>query len=224
MNLSQTLGAAIIMACGSAALAGPVVDLAPGELTDGLSGITNTTMSELIGTIQSDVYQDFAIYANQSEGQGQQALYEGTLLTRIVRSNQTGNLHFNYRILSTNSELQGMVSNFEVDGFAGFQTRVEYRSEDTALGEGASAAQRNESGDVLNFDFADLIDSTENSRYFFAMVDTDTFYESAANATIYLQSGESVTLSVAGATPSVPAPGALALLSAGGLMTMRRRR
>jgi len=225
MNLSQTLGAAIIMACGSAALAGPVVDLAPGEITGGLSGITNTTMGELIGSVQSDVYQDFAIYANQDQGQGQQALYEGTLMTRVVRSNQTGNLHFNYRILNANSELAGMISRIEVDGFEGFQTRVEYRNELSSPGvQGPSDASRSGNGNILNFEFDELLDSSADSRYFFAMVDTDTFYENAANATIFLQNGESVTLSVAGATPSVPAPGALALLSAGGLMTMRRRR
>jgi len=224
MNLTQTtIGAAILMTCGSA-FAGPVIDLAPSEFTSGLSGIMNTQMSELIGSVQSDVLQDFTIYANNDAVNGA-ALYQGTLMTRVVRSNQTGLIHFNYRILNPNAQLGGQVSNVEVSGYTGFQTRVEFRNELTAPGvDGPSDASRSADGDILNFDFAGMLDTAEDSRYFFAMVDSTEWYADAATATIYLQSGESVSLSVAGANPAVPAPGALGLLSAAGLLTIRRRR
>ncbi len=224
MNLTHTtIGAAILMTCGSA-FAGPVIDLAPSEFTSGLSGIANTQMSELIGSTQSDVLQDFTIYANNDAINGV-ALYQGTLMTRIVRSYQTGRIHFNYRLLNPNAQLDGQVSNVEVSGYTGFQTRVEFRNDPTSLGvEGPINASRSADGDILNFDFAGMLDTNEDSRYFFAMVDSTEWYADAATATIYLESGESVTLSVAGANPAVPAPGALGLLSAAGLMTVRRRR
>ncbi len=224
MNLTKTtIGAAILMTCGSA-FAGPVIDLAPSEFTSGLSGITNTQMSELIGATEADIYQDFTIYAGNDVESGE-ALYQGTLLTRIVRSYQTGRIHFNYRLLNPNAQLAGQVSNVEVSGYEGFQTRVEFRNELSEPNvEGPANASRSANGDILNFDFAGMLDTQDASRFFFAMTDTTEWYANAATATIYLQSGESVTLSVAGANPAVPAPGALGLLSAAGLMTVRRRR
>ncbi|MBL4698685.1 MAG: hypothetical protein JKX70_07615 [Phycisphaerales bacterium] len=224
MKLTYTIGAAILMTCGSAVFAGPVIDLAPGDNTSGLSGIRNTDMSELIGSIESDILQDFTIYANSGGIDGPEILYEGTLMTRVARSFETGRIHFNYRILNPNAQLLGAISNVEVTGYQGFQTRVEYRDELTSPGfDGPEAATRSANGDILNFDFGQLLDTAEDSRYFFAMIDSENWYADAALATIYLQSGESVTLSVAGANP-VPAPGALGLLSAAGLMTIRRRR
>ncbi len=221
MNIQQTLSAAAIIACGSTAFAGPVVELGPSQITSGLSGIMNTQFSELIGTVESDKYIDFSIYANAG-GRGESALYEGTLMTRVVRSNETGNLHFNYRILNANEQLSGMVSHIELDGFAGFQTRVEYRNELTSPGvEGPTDANRSADGDILTYSFDNLLNTSDDSRFFFAMLDTDTFYEDSTTATIYLENGESVSLVVDGA---VPAPGALGLLSAAGLMTVRRRR
>jgi MYXO-CTERM domain-containing protein len=223
MKVSKTIGAAIIMACGSTAFAGAVVDLAPSQFVGGLSGIMNTQMSELIGASQSDIYQDFSIYAGGARGES--PLYEGTLMTRVVRSNETGNLTFNYRILDPNAQLAGVVSNIEVSGFEGFQTRIEFRNELTSPGsEGPESAIRDLSGDILDFSFDGGLATADESRFFFAMTDTDTFYENAATATIYLQSGESVSLSVVGANPAVPAPGALGLLSAAGLISVRRRR
>jgi MYXO-CTERM domain-containing protein len=223
MNITKTIGAAIIMACSSAAFAGAVVDLAPSQFTGGLSGIMNTQMSELIGVTQADSYHEFAIYAGQ--GRGEAALYEGTLMTRVVRSNETGNLTFNYRVMSPNAQLSGSISHIEVGGFDGFNTRVEFRNELTSPGiEGPESAQRSVDGDILDFTFDTGLATADDSRFFFAMTDAVSYYENAALATIYLQSGESVSMSVVGANPAVPAPGALGLLSAAGLISVRRRR
>ncbi|CAN0593831.1 unnamed protein product, partial [Laminaria digitata] len=82
------------------AFAGPVVELSPSQIHEGLSGIKNTEFSELIGVSVADEYTDFAIY-----GDDQNVLYEGTFMTRIVRSFATGNLHFNYRIMDANGDL-----------------------------------------------------------------------------------------------------------------------
>lgn len=223
MKITQTIVASVVIACGSTAYAGAVVDLAPSQFTGGLSGIMNTQMSELIGSVQMDNYQDFSIYAN-NDGRGQEALFEGTLMTRVVRSNQTGNLHFNYRLLTPNDQLAGRISHIEVSGFEGFQTRIEFRNETTSPGfEGPEGATRSADGSILNFNFASGLDTADESRFFFAMVDTDTYYMDSAIATIYLETGESVSLSIVGANP-IPTPGALGLLGAAGLISTRRRR
>ncbi len=223
MNITQTIVASVVVACGSAAYAGAVVDLGPNQFAGGLSGIMNTQMSELIGSIEMDNFQDFSIYAN-TEGRGQDAFYEGTFMTRIVRSHETGNLHFNYRVLSPNDQLAGRISHIEVSGFEGFQTRVEFRNETTSPGTvGPEGATRSGDGSILDFNFALGLDTADESRYFFAMVDTDSYYLDSAIATIYLESGESVSMSIASANP-IPAPGALGLLGAAGLISTRRRR
>jgi len=223
MNFTKAIGAAVLMACGSAAYAGAVVNLAPSQFTGDLSGISNSDMHELVGVTQSDIYQDFSIYAGGARGVN--ALYEGTFMTRVVRSNDTGNLTFNYRIVEPNPQLAGMIDHIEVGGFTGFDTRVEFRDElINQSGEGPSSAARSIDGDVLNYGFDSGLPTNEETLYFFAMTDATSFYENAAVATIYLQSGESVSLSVVGANPAVPAPGALGLLSVAGLMGVRRRR
>ncbi len=224
MRQKHVLRLIAIVACSSTVYAGPVVDLAPGDFTDTLSGITNTQMPELIGATVDDSFQDFSIWS-QGEGRVESPLYQGTLMTRIVRSFETGNLTFNYRLLNPNPDLMGTISHIEVSGYEGLQTRVEYRNEVTAPGdEGPSIASRSEDGDMLSFDFDGVLDVEKESRFFFAMVDSPDWYANAATVTIYLQSGESVSLTVAGANPAIPAPGALGLLGIAGLISARRRR
>ncbi len=222
--MKHTLCMIATIAYGSVAYAGPVVDLAPGDFTDTLSGITNTQMSELIGSTELDQFQDFTIYSG-NEGRVEEPLYQGTLMARVVRSLETGNITFNYRLLNPNAALIGEVSHVEITGYEGLQTRVEYRNELTDPNvEGPSIASRSEDGDTLNFDFNGALETAEESRFFFAMVDSPDWYANAATVTIYLQSGESVSLSVAGANPAIPAPGALGLLGIAGLVSTRRRR
>ncbi|MAO24951.1 MAG: hypothetical protein CMJ35_05530 [Phycisphaerae bacterium] len=218
MNILHTIPVVAIIATGSTALAGPVVNLAPSQYTDGLSGINNSEFHEIRGTAISDKYLDFSIEGEAS------TLYEGTLMTRVVRSHDSGNLHFNYRIMDPNAALAGRISHIEVTGFGDFQTRVEFRDDATSIGEeGPFKAERMIDGDMIDFTFDGGLNTADDSHFFFAMVNTDTFYEDSALATIYLESGESISLVVDSATP-VPAPGSLALLSGAGLLASRRRR
>ncbi len=224
MNFLNSVTIAALITTASTALAGPVVNLAPSQLTDGLSGIDNSEFIEIRGAAISDKYIDFSIFAD-TEGDAPSLLYEGTLMTRVVRSHQTGNLHFNYRIMDPNSGLAGRISHIEVGGFGDYQTRVEYRNDATSIGEeGPFMAERADHGDIIDFTFDGGLNTADDSHFFFAMVNTDTFYEDATLATIYLETGESVSLVVDSATPGVPAPGSLALLGAAGLVGGRRRR
>ncbi|MCA9276825.1 MAG: PEP-CTERM sorting domain-containing protein [Phycisphaerales bacterium] len=222
MNILRQIPVVAALAAASVAHAGAVVDLAPSEFVSGLSGINNHEMSELIGSSISDKYINFSIYGT---GEGVSPLYEGTLMTRVVRSHMTGNLTFNYRVMNANPELDGRISHIEVGGFSGWETRVEYRDDAISTGnEGPMDAMRYAHGDILDFSFSGGLDTWAESHYFFAMTDTDTFYADSTLATIYLESGESVSLVVDSANPAVPAPGSLALLGGAGLLCSRRRR
>jgi hypothetical protein len=233
MNCIQLIGVAVVLATGTIAQA-DVANLAPGDFAGGLFGVTNTELPELIGASVSDIFQDFTIYSGGKGAQGGGVLYEGTLMTRVVRSNQTGNLTFNYRIMDPAPGFDGVISDIDLTGYSDFETRVEYRSEVSGPGdEGPVDASRSEDGDVINFDFGLILDSNKASRFFFVMTDATEFGQpggeaaggfGGALATIYLQSGESVTLNVVGPSPSIPAPGTLLLLSGAGLIGTRRRR
>ncbi len=224
MNFLKNISVAAVIATGTTAFAGPVINLAPSQMTDALSGIDNSEFIEIRGTAISDKYIDFSIFSD-TEGEASTLLYEGTLMTRVVRSHQTGNLHFNYRIMEPNSGLAGRISHIEVGGFGDFNTRVEFRNDATSIGEeGPFMAERGVHGDIIDFTFDGGLNTADDSHFFFAMVNTDTFYEDSALATIYLETGERVSLIVDSATPGVPTPGSLALLGGAGLLGARRRR
>jgi hypothetical protein len=224
MNFLNSIAVAALVTTASTTLAGPVINLAPSQLADGLSGIDNSEFIEIRGTAISDKYIDFSIYSD-TEGDAPELLYEGTLMTRVVRSHMTGNLHFNYRVFDGNTDMNGRISHIEVGGFGEYQTRVEYRSDTIPdADEGPSSAHRSLDGNILDFAFDGGLNTEDDTMYFFAMVNTDTFYEDATLATIYLETGHSVSLVVDSATPGVPAPGALALLGSAGLIAGRRRR
>ncbi len=220
MNYTKNIGALIALACGSIVSAGDVQWLAAGDSVTGLSGTDNQLTPELIGVVLDDSLYNFSIFADP-EGIDETVLYEGTFMTRVVRSFETGKLTFNYLLTESNSQLAGLISHIEISGYAGWESRVEYRNDATAPGdEGPSDASRSSDGNMIDFDFGTLLDSGEDSRFFFVMTDAETFNENISIATVYLQSGESVSFDIG----AVPTPGALGLLSIAGLITARRRR
>lgn len=220
MCILRTISITAALGVASTVFAGPVINLAPSQFTDSMSGIDNSEFIEIRGATLSDKYIDFSIL-DGNEG----LLYQGTLMTRVVRSFQTGLLHMNYRIMDANSDLLGRVDHVEVGGFGMFQTRVEYRDDAVSTGdEGPTMAGRSVGGDIIDFAFEGGLNTADESHYFFAMVNTDTYYEDSALATIYLESGESVSLVVDSVTRGIPAPGSLALLGGAGLLASRRRR
>lgn len=224
MNIPQALSVTAVLVCASVALGGEVQPLEPGMNIDGLTGTSNIMTPELRGVTLEDAFHNFSIFADAA-GVGEAALYEGTLMTRVVRSNETGLLTFNYRIIDPNEQLSGAISHIEISGYDGLATRVEYRNDATAMGdEGPFGASRSIDGGVIDFDFVDTLDTFEDSKFFFAMTDSESFGQDRSTVTVYLRTGESVSFSVVGGIPVVPTPGALGLLGVAGCMTIRRRR
>lgn len=221
MNTLKLMTLALVSACG-AAHAGPVFELDAGEHYEGLSGITNTQMNELRGAIVFDEYQDFVVEGG-TEGDGSGLLFEGTFLTRLVRSHDTGNLTFNFRFFNNNTDLSGEIKHIEITGFDGQRTRVEYRDEPGFGDFGAASASRSADGDMLSFNFAEGFQDAGSSKFFFAMTDVAEYDFEMGNpvATIYLYSGEAVTVDI---VAPIPTPGSLALLGTAGLLASRRRR
>lgn len=220
MYTLRTVSMLVALAAGSTALAGPVINLAPGQQTDELTGISNSEFTEILGDVIAEQQIEFEI-RTRSAG----LLYEGTLVASIVRSYSTGNLNFNYQIMDTNDSLSGVVSYVDITGFRGLETRVEYsENEESSETEGPGGALRSIDGDILSYQFEDGLSTGLETNAFFALVDTNTFIEYGSLATIYLESGHSVGLVVHGAGAAVPAPGSLALLGGAGLLAGRRRR
>lgn len=209
---------ALCLLAGASSASAALIDLLPGAGT-ALFGTTSAADTELAGSTSSevDVLIPFQIFADLPRGGA--LLYEGVLQNRIITSNETGEFHFSYRIRDTNGGLNGIIASVETFGFADWQTRVEYRTD--SLGDvGPSRAERSADGDALHYLFGNPFFAPEESLFFFAA--TEAMNYTMAKTTIYLTTGESVTLDTF--APDVPAPSAVALLGLGGLAATRRRR
>ncbi|MCA9292604.1 MAG: hypothetical protein KDA20_02185 [Phycisphaerales bacterium] len=221
--MSRFIGAiALSVLAGAATANAALIDLMPGGAT-GLVGTTSAVDTELAGSTSSmvDVEIPFQIFGNGGANDGPPPLlYEGILQNRIVTSDDTGEFHFYYRIRDTNGSLNGILGSVETFGFADWTTRVEYRTD--SLGDvGPSRAERSAgTGDALHYLFGNPFFAPEESLFFFAA--TEAMNYTMAKTTIYLTTGESVTLDTF--APAIPSPGSWAIFGVGGLAVVRRRR
>ncbi len=217
-RLIRGVAAGIVIVSSAGAAHAGLVNLAPGAGT-GLNGVTVATHPETAGGIPfgGDLTQSFQIL-----GAGDTLLFEGVLQSRVSISDITNTIIFSLRIRDTVGGLNGIISNVEYSGFAGWTTDVEWN--DDGLGdEGPSRAERSLDGDTLNylFGFSPLVGPDE-SKFFFALTDA-TEYALVGTATIFLTTGESTTLTVF--APGVPSPagGAVFALAAAAVTARRRR-
>lgn len=204
---------------------GALVPLTPGSGV-GLSGTTTAADPVLGGailpdldspTLNADQTFEFEIF------DGMVLLYSGAIQTRVVQSDDTGELIFLYRLRDSMGGLNGIVTDVAITGFGGWMTDVEYSTD--SLGDvGPSRAERSAGdGDTLDFlmgNTPQLVGGVE-SNFFFALTDAPSFGLLGV-AEITIQGGFSTTVDVY--APDIPAPGGLAMGGVAGLMLARRRR
>ncbi len=216
-RLIRGVAAGIVVVTSAGAAHAGLVNLAPGSGT-GLTGITAASHPETGGVIPTggDLIQSFQIL-----GAGDTLLFEGALQSRVAVSNVTGTIIFFLRIRDTVAGLNGIISNVEYSGFAGWTTNVEWK-DDGQGDDGPSRAERSLDGDTLNylFGFGPLVGPDE-SKFFFALTDAKN-YALVGTATIFLTTGESTTLTVF--APGVPSPTGAGVFALAAAATARRRR
>tara|TARA_R110000744_G_scaffold93671_3_gene180910 strand:+ start:435 stop:1073 length:639 start_codon:yes stop_codon:yes gene_type:complete len=212
MNMYTKTGVAICGLLATIAQAS-VTDIFAGE-TVALSGVSVAEDPTVGGTVIEDYAQDFVI----SDVTGAE-LYRGVLQSRITMRFDTGELDFRWRVRDV-LDLPGQISSVAVNGYAGWEVGVEYKSD--SLGDvGPSDALRTADDDTIGYLFSGLLTPTDESKFFFAR--THAFeYGLTGTARINLISGEFVELATW--APAVPAPGSMGMLGLGGLVAMRRRR
>lgn len=213
MYHAQKIVAGTLLALsGTGALAG-VQQINPGQ-TIALNGVTHDEDPSLTATVLLDWTQEFSISNVAGE------LYRARLQSRVARRLDTGELDFSWHIRDVEVGL-GEVSSLVITGLDGFLQGVEYRPD----GNGdiaPSHASLSADSTALGYLFANPT-LTGLAESYFSVARTDALeFDSIGTATIYLLSGESVTLSTL--APVVPAPGGVVLLGATGVLAARRRR
>jgi hypothetical protein len=198
------LFAMLLLLSAQARVADAIV-LAPGDAT-GLSGTTVAAQPELGGLVIVDDLIPYQIFG----GGGAPLLYEGNLQARIVRSDVTGNLSFNYRLRDPNGELNGIVASLEADSFVGWSTDVEYRTDGLGTKEPTRATRSADGSDVA-FLFGNSLFSNEDSYFMHILTDAKAY--TTGQTTLTLTDGSSVVLSTY--QPAVPEPASAVLLAMG---------
>lgn len=216
-RITRGVAAAVVVSLSASLSHAGLVNLAPGGAT-ALNGVTVASNPETGGTIPvgGDFTQGFQIL-----GAGDTLLFQGVLQSRVQVSDVTNTIIFSLRIRDTVGGLNGIISNVEYSGFAGWQTNVEWR--DDSLGDdGPSRAERSIDGDTLDylFGFGPLVGPDE-SKFFFALTDA-TNYDLVGTATIFLTTGESTSLTVF--APVVPSPAGGAIFTLAAIASVARRR
>ena len=87
-----------------------------------LNGTKSSARKELRGVVREDNLIDFEI----RDGGGS-LVFKGRLQDRVVKSYTTGKLHFYHYIRNTQPGLPGEIIKVSRNGFANFQTDLDYR-------------------------------------------------------------------------------------------------
>ncbi|MEW6251278.1 MAG: hypothetical protein AB1716_11570, partial [Planctomycetota bacterium] len=188
-----------IAALGLIALPAEAIVLPPGGVVP-LMGTTAAIRPELAGLVIYDELIDFEIR------DGAVLLYRGTLQNRVVRSDLSGNLHFYYYIRDTEPGLNGYIRYVRTTRFPGVLTDVDYRLD--GLGTvGPDLARRSPApGTLVEFEFSGLLPAGQESRFFFIITDVKEFV-TGGETTLYLHTGQRVTLPTVMPAPTSTARG-----------------
>jgi len=181
----------VTLACANAS----ATNLPPGGAIS-LSGAPSNP-----GTVIRDALIPFAI-----EDDNGNVLFEGVVQDRVVELDSTGNLEFSKWIRDTNSSVNGAVTSFNVDGYTGVTSDVEWSN-----GTGTRApdtATRSGDGDDIAYFFTDEpIFGGQESEFPFVVTDVEEFTVTG-RMTITVASGFSTTIEVAAPAVDTTAPDA----------------
>ncbi|MCG8055306.1 MAG: VPLPA-CTERM sorting domain-containing protein [Candidatus Thiodiazotropha endolucinida] len=199
--------------------------LSPGSSIT-LSGTTSTIDPDLAGTIIHEYLIGFEVTDPSGD-----TLLTGNYLDRVIRSNNTNQLIFSGRIqdLAVTSENSLGIYDWLVTGFSGYQTDVDYRSDDIGDLAPDQATRLNDGNDIL-FDFPTELEPPESSLFSSIATDAARFdlsgsaffgIEDFVNDTDYL-----LELNGIAAPSPVPLPAAFWLFGSAmiGLIGFQRQR
>lgn len=184
----RTITAGVV---GGALSAGALaVPLPPGSNNVFLPGTTVAAQPALASMNVTSTNIPFQIF-----GGGGALLFQGELLASVDRSNVTNTLIFNFRIHNTVAGLNGIVSRVEIEPYDGFMIDANWRADGVGMSP-PNQADRTGSGSLINYDFlTPPLFSGAESRFFFAFTNA-TNYNAEGRATIYLTTGDFVSLRV----------------------------
>ncbi|MCG7940381.1 MAG: VPLPA-CTERM sorting domain-containing protein [Candidatus Thiodiazotropha lotti] len=220
LTLASIIGLGLWFTTASAAI------LSPGSNIT-LNGTTLATDPNLAGTVVHENLIGFTL----TDPSGA-TLLTGNYLDRVIRSTNTDQLIFSGRIqdlANVGSSSMGVLD-WSVSGFGGYQTDVEYRTDDLLGDIGPETALRSSDGDNVIFDFFIELEPPETSLP--SSIATDaTLFDLTGTAFLSLEnliSGEELEIELDGlAAPSaVPLPAAFWMFGSGliGLIGFQRQR
>ncbi len=192
---------------------GAVTDLLAGDTVE-LHGITAAEDPTLAGVIVMDYSQGFVV------GDPAGDPLTGTLQSRVIVREDTGEIDFSWRLRDLDSEVN-LISSIVISGFDGWGVGVEWRI-DGSGDIGPAFAARTADDDSIGYLFeTPFLGQPNESKFMFARTHAMDF-DLLGTARINLVSGEWITLSTF--VPVVPAPGPLAVFGITGMIAQRRRR
>ncbi len=170
----------------------PVSAMLASGATIALPSSTAATEPDLAGVVLHDSLIPFVIRDSLKR-----VVCRGRLQDRVVRSNQTGLLHFYYRIRGEHRRQRGRISSAITLSFGLDTLSVAYRLDGLGTVNPTSASRR---ADTLQFDFKRrLLSCSAESRFFFIKTNAKNF--GFGQTALVLSSGQSVTLNTVAPAP-----------------------
>jgi hypothetical protein len=170
----------------------PVSAILVSGATIPLPSSTAASEPDLAGVVLHDALIPFVVKDTLGR-----VLCRGRLQDRVVRSTQTGLLHFYYRIRGDRRRQRGRIRSTITLSFGLDTLSVGYRLDGLGAVNPTSATR---TADTVQFDFKDpLLSCSAESRFFFIKTSAKTF--GPGQTALVLSSGQSVTLNTVAPVP-----------------------
>ncbi|HVH68383.1 MAG TPA: hypothetical protein VM716_10980 [Gemmatimonadales bacterium] len=185
MNLAKSVAGALLIG-----LVPVSAVLVPGA-TISVPSSTAATEPDLTGVVLHDSLIPFVILDSL-----RRVVCRGRLQDRVVRSNQTGLLHFYYRIRGDRRRQRGRIRSGVTLSFGLATLSVGYRLDGLGVVNPTSATR---TADTVQFDFKSPLSCGAESRFFFIKTNAKNF--GPGQTALVLSGGQSVTLNTVAPVP-----------------------